>query len=189
MALLLGVACGHPPVRPDARAYADALENGALAAAYAQTSERYRSQVSEAAFAQTHQDPALRAEQARRIRTAQAQLDAIAPELSPAFSPAAHPRIAAARAALAAFLDAAQARRFSAAYAWLSSALRARYTPSSLARDFSLAPDAGDRLRRAQAALEGPAREEAGAVLFPLAEGRAVVLEEEAGGFRVASLE
>lgn len=188
-AALLGLACAHAPPRPDARAFADALEKGELSRAYGLTSERFRSVTPEAAFAQAHRDPKVRAEEAARIRTAQAQLDAVAPELSPAFSKNGHPRVAAARAALAAFLDAAEARRFSAAYAWLSSDLRGRYTPSSLARDFSLAPDAGDRLRRSRAALDAVPQEAGGEVRFPITQGRAVVLVEEAGGFRVASLE
>lgn len=182
----VGLACAHAPARTDDRAYADALERGQFSLAYALTSQRFRSQTTEADFARAHRDPARRAQEAARIRTARAQLEAVAPELSE--DP--HPRITAARAALSAFLDAAEARRFSAAYAWLSSELRGRYTPSSLAHDFSLVPDAGDRLRRARAALEeGAPMEERGEVRFPLGEARAVVLVEEAGGFRVTSLE
>lgn len=186
--LLTGLAtlgCAAAPVHPDARAYADALARGDLHAAYAATSARYRSQVTEGAFRAAHPDGEAQKAQAARILTVQAQLDVVAPELSEA----PRDRIAAARLALTAFLEAAEARRFTAAYGWLSSALRGRYTPSSLARDFSLAPDAGDRLRRARAALTGPALEAGAAVRFPLAEGRAVELVEEADGFRVASLE
>lgn len=185
VAVLLGLGCAHAPARADPVAYADALVKGDVQAAYGFTAARYQASVTEAAFADAHRDPSARAAQAARIRAAQAQLDAVAPELSEV----AAPRVAAARAALGAFLDAAEARRFTAAYGWLSSELRARYTPSSLARDFSLAPDAGDRLRRARAALDGPAVEAGRAVRFPLAEGRAVQLVEETDGFRVASLE
>jgi hypothetical protein len=182
---LVALGCASAQVHPEARSYADALAQGDLHAAYAATSARYRSQVTETAFRAAHPDAAAQKAQAARVLAAQAQLDVVAPELSEA--PVT--RIAAARAALAAFLDAAEARRFTAAYGWLSSALRGRYTPSSLAHDFSLAPDAGDRLRRARAALGGPVLETGATVRFPLAEGRAVELVEEADGFRVASLE
>lgn len=182
---LLAVACAHAPVRTTATAYADALESGDLVGAYALTSPRYRARSSQADFAAQHRDVAARSAEAERLRATQAQLDAIAPELSDE----AHPRIVAARAALGAFLDAAEARRFAAAYEWLSSDLKNRYSPSSLARDFSLAPDAGERLRRARVALDGTALETDAGVRFPMAAGRAVLLVEESGGFRVAALE
>lgn len=93
-------------------------------------------------------------------------------------------------AVLARFLDAAAAGDFSTAYGLLASPLRARYTPATLERDFTAEPLAKERLARARFALEHqpPAYRE-GAVEFPIAEGRAVRLVPEGGGYKVAAIE
>jgi hypothetical protein len=185
MALLALVGCSHVPAKGGVEAYAEALEKGDLETAWNLTSPAYQAKVSRDRFEAAMADPAVRATKAKRLHAVLAQAEVIAPELSGRASQ----RIEAARAALESFLSAADVRRFSEAWRWLSSDLRARYTPSSLARDFSLAPDAGDRLRRAHAAAEGAGVETGDTVSFPIAEGRAVKLVEEADGFRVAALE
>jgi hypothetical protein len=94
-----------------------------------------------------------------------------------------------ARAALEAFLAAAEAGDFAEAWRWLAEPLRARYTPSRLEQDFLAEPLSKERLERARAALASPPSIEAQHTVFPIGEGKAVRLVREPGGFRVVSLE
>ncbi|MBL8956510.1 MAG: hypothetical protein JNK82_37390, partial [Myxococcaceae bacterium] len=88
------------------------------------------------------------------------------------------------------FLDAAEAGRFDAALALLSTSWRNRYTAKRFEDDFGREPLARERLARARAALQGGAWvvDAAGAQL-PLGEGRAVRLEREGEAFKLVALE
>jgi hypothetical protein len=90
---------------------------------------------------------------------------------------------------LAAFIAAAEARDFERAYLLLCGALRARYTPDRLQRDFDNEPLARERLERARQALRQEATLRGDFAEFPLGAGKAVRLVREDGSFRVASLE
>lgn len=192
-ALLFG-GCAHVPARapsesPSARfrAYAEALREGRLADAWALTRPELRAAVGEQAFEKRWADPRARIRAADAVDAAVDRLAAAAPEL--ARSRATTERIAAARKVLLAFVKAASTRRFSAVYPLLDAALRSRYTPARLARDFQRAPKAAERVRRAELAASGPAVVHGERVLFPLGPSDAVMLVEEADGFKLASLE
>ena len=94
-----------------------------------------------------------------------------------------------ARAALAQFLDAADAGRWDAVWAALHPELQARYTPERLAQDFGREPQAPERLARARAALAGPVRWADGQAHLPVGAGRAVRLARVEGSWRVVALE
>ncbi len=105
-------------------------------------------------------------------------------------SPAASNRPAqAAGEVLAAFIAAAEAQDFERAYRLLCGALRARYTPERLQRDFENEPLAKERLERARQALRQEATLRGDAAEFAVGAGKAVRLVREDGTFRVASLE
>ncbi len=90
------------------------------------------------------------------------------------------------------FTAALSAQRWPEAYALLSGRWRARYTPARLAADWSLAGpvgrDAADRARALLAAGQPWAVRGQTATLV-VGEGRAAVLVEEDGGWRVDALE
>jgi len=90
---------------------------------------------------------------------------------------------------LAEFIAAAEARDFERAYLLLCGALRARYTPERLQRDFDNEPLAKERLERARQALRQEATLRGDFAEFPVGAGKAVRLVREDGTFRVASLE
>lgn len=91
--------------------------------------------------------------------------------------------------ALAAFIAAAEAQDFERAYGLLCGALRARYTPERLRRDFESEPLAKERLDRARQALRQQPSLRGNSAEFPIGSGKAVRLVREDGTFRVASLE
>ena len=97
--------------------------------------------------------------------------------------------IDAARMALTAFLAAAEAGNFAAAYELLAAELRARYTPRRLEQDFAAEPLARERLVRARAALEREPAIRGEEVQFPIAEGAVVRLVREEAGYRLLALE
>ncbi len=94
-----------------------------------------------------------------------------------------------ARKALEAFITAAEAGDFTAAWKLLSGELRARYTPERLQQDFEVEPLARERLARARAALAQEPVIQGETAAFPVGEGRSVRLRREEGSYRVASLE
>ena len=94
-----------------------------------------------------------------------------------------------ARQALEAFLAAAEAGNFVAAWGLLSGELRARYTPERFEADFHAEPLARERLARARTALAYEPVIDGDVVAFPVGEGRAVRLRREEGGYRILSLE
>ncbi len=95
-----------------------------------------------------------------------------------------------ARAALLAFVAAAEERRFEACYEMLAAPLRARYTAARLAADWRLAETvAGERLARARASAAAAPQIRGDQASFPVGTGRAVLLVREAAGWRVASLD
>jgi hypothetical protein len=97
--------------------------------------------------------------------------------------------IEAARAALEAFLAAAEAGNFAAAYGLLAAELQARYTPRRLEQDFAAEPLAKERLARARAALEREPVIQGAQVHFPVAQGAVVRLVREEAGYRLLALE
>jgi hypothetical protein len=182
---VLLIACAHVE-KADPQAYAQAISEGRLRDAYGMTAEGYRAKTSFEAYAAA-QTPEHRAEQLEALSRVHAGALAAAPELFSGDPDQA--RLEAARDVLRSFVQAAEARRFSAVWALLGGELRARYTPERLEREFFEQPLAGERVKRAREALAGPARLDHGRASFPIGEGRAVVLEQEPDGFRVVALE
>src|SRR5262249_61317977 len=90
---------------------------------------------------------------------------------------------------LAEFIAAAEARDFERAYLLLCGALRARYTPERLQRDFDNEPLAKERLERARQALRQEATLRGDFAEVPVGAGKAVGVGGDDGTFRVASLE
>src|SRR5262249_50277587 len=90
---------------------------------------------------------------------------------------------------LARFIKASERGDFKTAYGLLTARWRARYTPDRLAQDFAREPLAKERLARARAALERGPTTHGNEALFPVGNGRAVVVLREEDGYRVASLE
>ncbi len=174
-----------------ALAYADALEQGQLDAAYALLDPQAGE--SEAAFRARYADPTVRAARARQLRASTGELRLAGTPVSVVdregwrVIDGGGER---AQGTLRDFLSAVDAGDFAGAYALLSGGWRAQYTPAAFAQDFRAEPLAKERLSRARAALEGAApRFEGDAVLFPIGEGKAVRLVREDGTFRVAALE
>ena len=89
--------------------------------------------------------------------------------------------------ALRRFLAAAGEGDFARAHALLSARWRERVSPARLAADFEREPLARRRLELAAAA--GPVRQEGGRAVLPVGPGRAVVLVEEGGAWKVDRLE
>src|SRR5206468_918183 len=148
---VLLLACAHVE-RADPDAYARALADGRMKDAYALTSETYRAHTSFDAFVAA-QTPERRRDQLDALERAHASEEAAAPELFTGEPDAI--RLEAARTVLRSFVQAAEARRFSAVWATLSSELRARYTPERLEREFFEQADAPERVKRARAAANG----------------------------------
>jgi hypothetical protein len=92
------------------------------------------------------------------------------------------------RATLDRFLRAAGARDFEGAHALLSARWRERVSPARLAADFEVEPLAARRLDLAGAAADR-LQVRGSTARLPLGQGRALVLIEEAGGWRVDQLE
>ncbi|MBU8894720.1 hypothetical protein DRW03_09360 [Corallococcus sp. H22C18031201] len=193
LSLPLLAACATAPREPGAvaEAYAKALEENRLPAAYALTQG---APDGERAFLEQYSDEKVRRERAAAVRAGAAELEARAPSVTLARSPEgwkvveARPADAP-RAALTRFLDAAEARDWKATWGLLAAPLRARYTPERLREDFEREPLAKERLRRARLALHAPIRVAAGAAVLPVGEERAVRLVLEDGEYRVAALE
>ncbi len=110
----------------------------------------------------------------------------------PGASNGAAPRAAAAARALARFAEALDRGRWDDAWALLSERWRGRLTPALLAGDYAAAEPvarrAAERVRALLAAGAVPALRDGRAVL-PIGEGKAAVLLEERGDWRVDSLE
>jgi hypothetical protein len=87
------------------------------------------------------------------------------------------------------FVAAVEGRHFNQAWAFLSSPLRARYTPDTLERDFDLEAGAIDRVKRAKDAARHPAEIRGDEARFSFGDGQAVRLVREAGSYRLLSLE
>jgi hypothetical protein len=190
-------SCAHlgpAPSGPEAaaRAYADALEQNRLDAAFALSTG-----LDEARFRGCYADPAVRSRRAAAVRAAadgegsdlKLVLDNGAwhvQELEPA-----RPQVQEQAAeALSRFLDAADARDFDRALGLLGASLRGRYTPKRLEEDFAKEPLATDRLARARAALgRGGWIVAADGAQLPLSDGRAVRLAREGDSWRVVALE
>src|ERR1041385_878504 len=97
-----------------------------------------------------------------------------------------------ARAALQAFLAAEQTQDFGKAYELLDAALRGRYTPERLQKDYQRDQDlARDKLARIRAALQAGTRMQLhdGKAELPLGPNRNVELIKEPGGWKMHSLE
>ncbi len=182
---------------PDAsaRAYAQALREGRLDDAWGHVSTTQREEgLDEQSFRARYEDDGVRRARADEVEAALAEGTLRADGLTLVREDdswlvreesALHP----ASRALERFLQAAEASDFEAAWAQLSSALRARYTPSQLAADFQAEPQAKARLERARASLAQGPRVEGDEAFFDLGEGRAVRLVREGDGWRVAALE
>lgn len=177
-----------------ASTYARALREGRLESAYALTSADYRARVPFEAFKAQYRDEQPRRERADalleglpKMSARSAGLEAVCEsggwkvaEEAPGEGP---------KAALARFLDAADAGDFTAAYGMLSEAWRARYTPALFARDFAAEPLAKERLSRAREALAAALVWGKDEVQLPLGGGKAVRLSREGGSYKVAALE
>ncbi|MBX5483592.1 MAG: hypothetical protein IRZ16_17355 [Myxococcaceae bacterium] len=178
-----------------AQAYARALEEGRLHDAYALTSTSQRtSGLTEAMFAKLYRKPDARRARATAVKVAASSLTARSGTVALVreaegwrvvepladFGP---------KKTLEAFVAAAEAGDFAAAYRLLAAPLRARYTPERLEADFRAEPLARERLARARQALAQQPVLEGGTARFPIGEGRAVTLTLEADGYRVAAIE
>jgi hypothetical protein len=191
--LLLAACAARPGPEVTAEAYADALEEGRLADAWARVQE---DGLTREAFFQRYADEQRRRQRAVEVRAAVATLRAEGPGLKAVHTPEGwrvvevRPEADSPEAVLRTFLDAAEAGDFARAYRLLSGPLRARYTPALLERDFRAEAQAPARLARARQALVQPHRlEEGGQAVFPIGGASAVRLVREEGTWRVASLE
>lgn len=172
-----------------ARAYARALEQGRVSDAYALCAPEG---LDPAQFAQRYADPQVRQARARAVAQAADALTASGGALTlrqQGGNWRIDESVEACRAALRRFSQAALHGDFGAAYAELSSEVRARYTPTVLARDFRDEPSAAQRLERAQAAASQEPTFDGSKLAFPVGGGRLVRMVWEGGGCRVAALE
>ena len=196
-ALLVGCAPGcRTASTPQsvAQAYALALREGRLSAAYGLLDVDSQAAESLVAFEARFGDPAAR-------RTRAAEVEAAAPALKAGFGSLQLTHVEAGwrvaevrfadgpRSTLARFLDAIDRADFEKAYLLLADSLRARYTPARLRSDFALAPGAADRLTRARAAMTAPPQFREGLAAFPLGGGGEVLLHREGAEYRVLALE
>lgn len=172
-------------------AYAEALEQGELDAAYALLDPQAGE--SEAAFRARYADPTVRAARARQLRASTGELRLAGTPVSVVDREGWRVIDGGgelAKETLRAFLSSVDGGDFAGAYALLSGGWRAQYTPAAFAQDFQAEPLARERLARARAALDGAAPQfEGDTVLFPIGDGKAVRLVREDGTFRVAALE
>jgi hypothetical protein len=116
----------------------------------------------------------------------------VPPPAPPPAAPAAAPSPAASspREALLGFVAAARAGDFETAWRLLAGPLRARYSPETLARDFSAVQVAAQqRLARAELAAAGEPQFEGETASFPVGGDSFVRLIKEEGGWRVLALE
>ena len=175
-------------------AYARAMREDRLEAAYALTTAGYRAQVTFEAFRARYADPLRRQGRASAIEAALPMMSARCPELEAVKEPEGW-RVAelvpgeGPQQALARFLDAVDAADFSLAYGMLAGPWRARYTPALFAKDFAAEPLAKERLQRARAALAGEVVWAGDEAQLPLGGGKAVRLLREGGSYKVAALE
>jgi hypothetical protein len=183
---LLGVAilsCATSKSASSAEAYIQALDAGQLDAAYGLTSPAFRAQVSAEQFGARFADPAARAARVAAVQDGLGALARAAPELFD--EPAAERPVE----VVLRFAAAIRAGHFDLAQRCLSTALRERYTPELLARDFHLEPTAAARLERAVLAVEGIPERVGAAVRFALPGGGAVVVLRETDGWKLDALE
>jgi hypothetical protein len=191
-------ACAHlgpAPAGPEsaARAYADALAEGRLDAAFALSTG-----LDQQRFADCYSDAKVRSQRAAAVRAAadgsgSGSLKLVlesggwrVQELEPA-----KPQVQEeAKTVLTKFLDLAEGGDFEAALQLLGSQWRARDTAQRFKEDFGREPLAKERLQRARAALgEGRWIMAADGAQLQLAAGHAVRLAREADGFKVVALE
>lgn len=192
-ALMCSCATASAPERVAAR-YAEALRDGKLDAAYELLDEGTRPDV--ASFRAQYATDAARRARAEAILASLQSLRATSGELElvrqgDAWRVADPPPQAAPRQALERFVSSVEGGDFKAAYLLLAQPWRDRYTPQRLEKDFTLEPQAKDRVARVRAALGGKVELEVsreGAKL-PLGNGRAVQLVREGGGYKIAALE
>lgn len=184
-----------PGPEATARAYAAALREGRVDDAWALTSGAAgNAGASREAFDRQYADPDRRNRRAEAVEAAAPVMTAGAGavtlvQANGGWRVVESDPARAARQALEAFLAAAEAGDFDAAYAQLAGVLRARYTPERLAQDFKAEPGAPQRLARARAALGQEPVIEGDEVRFPIGGGRAVRLILDEGRYRVLALE
>lgn len=182
-----------------AERYARALEEARLDEAYALTSSDFRARTSREEFEKRFDSEDARRDRASEIRGSLPSLTAETKEVS-LVREGEDWRIAEAvrtqrtsageaTATLRRFLDAVEREDFSAAYALLSSPLRARYTPDRFEADFASEPLAKDRLARARRAAAQAPTAVAGGFSFPIGGDKAVRVVREGDGYRVAAIE
>lgn len=106
----------------------------------------------------------------------------------PAAAPPVDPRVAA-RAVLARFIEAVEARDFGTALELLSQDWRKRYDVARLERDFAAEPLGEARVKRLRQHLDGPLDLSGPAAFLPLGDGARAALVVEQGGWRIAALE
>jgi hypothetical protein len=181
--VVLFFGCTTPAPPSPAQAYAQELEAAHLDAAYALTSPAFRAQVSAEEFRLRFADPAARQARATAVKEGLSELARAAPELFGGAS-AELPEAVVLR-----FATAVRAGHFDQAWRCLSAALRQRYSPETLSRDFSTEPTGASRLEQATRAAEGIAVREGNSVRFPLPGGGAVVVLQESDGWRLGALE
>lgn len=95
----------------------------------------------------------------------------------------------AARAALARFIAAVEARDFAVALEFLSQDWRRRYDVARLERDFATEPLGEARVRRLKTHLDGPMDLAGAAAVLPLGDGARAALVVEQGGWKIAAIE
>jgi hypothetical protein len=184
VATLALLGCASASNSPSsAEAYAQALDDGHLEAAYALTSPAFKAQVSAEAFRLRFADAGARKVRAATVREGLAELQQAAPELYGQDS------TEAAEAVILRFAAAVRARHFDEAWRCLSMSWRGRYSVEALTRDFEAEPTASARLERAVLAAEGIPVKDGHTVRFPVAGGGAVVVQKENDGWRLDALE
>jgi hypothetical protein len=179
--MLLG--CASPRSASQAEAYARALDEGHLDAAYALTTPAFQAQVSAEGFRKRFADPAARRARAAAVREGLAELSRAAPELYGTDATEAP------EAVVLRFVNAVRTKRFEEAWHCLSGSLRGRYSVEVLSQDFQAEPTASARLERAVLAAEGIPVKDGQTIRFPVAGGGAVVVLHESDGWKLEALE
>jgi hypothetical protein len=179
---LLGCASANNGTS-SAEAYARALDEGHLEAAYALTSPAFQAQVSAESFRLRFADAGARKARAAAVREGLAELAQAAPELYGTDSTEAP------EAVILRFASAVRASHFDEAWRCLSASVRGRYSVEALARDYQAEPTALARIERAVLAAEGIPEKDSHSVRFPIAGGGAVVVQKESDGWKLAALE
>lgn len=193
-AIILGCATTPGP-EETARAYSRALAEGRMDDAYALVASRQKDAgLSREAYVKRYEDAELRKARAQSVEEAAGELAASSGSLTLVRDGEAWRVVeplgdGGARKVLEAFIAAADAGDFEAAYALLGAKLRARYTPSLLERDFKAEPLAKERVERARVAAKAEPVLQGDRALFPIGDGKAVALQLEEGGYKVVALE